>query len=61
MRIGADGVPREIQKRLKANTVKELIRGINKSLPVMKLTAMDQDVREYLLYCMLHLQHQLGQ
>ena len=61
MHIGADGVPHESLKHLKANAVEELIRGIKKKLPIMKLAAMDQDVRKYLLYCMLHLQRQLGQ
>ena len=53
-RIGADGVLRKSQKHLKANIVKELIRGIEKSLPIMKLAAMDHNVKEYLLYCMLY-------
>ena len=57
MRIGANGVPRRIQKHLKANTIKELIKEIKKILPITKLAAMDQDVREYLLFCMLHLKH----
>ena len=61
MHVGTNRVPYKIQKHLKDNTVKELIRGIKKSLPIMKLAAMDQEVREYLLYCMFSLQHQLGQ
>ena len=43
--IDADGEPCKIQKLLKVNAVKELIRGIKKNLPIMKLGAMDQDVR----------------
>ena len=41
MHIGTNGVPRKTQKHLKANTVKQLIRGIKKSLPIMRLTVMD--------------------
>ena len=45
--IGTDGVPHETRKHLKVNTVKELIKGIKKSLLIMKLAAMDSDIREY--------------
>ena len=53
--IGADGVLHASSESAfeGQHHVKELIRGIKKSLPIMKLTAIDQDVSDHLLYCIL--------
>lgn len=45
---------------MKADNVKELLRRIKYSVPITKFLAMDSNVREYLLYCALHVQATLG-
>ena len=55
-----DGTVREVKKRLQGNNVKELVRKMRFSIPLTKLLATDTTVREYLLYCALHVQSLLG-
>jgi hypothetical protein len=49
-----DGTTQQVRKRVKADNVKELLRKIKYSVPITKFLAMDSNVREYLLYCALH-------
>ena len=37
VKIGSDGIACQVHKKLRANTIKELLRGIKKSLPILKL------------------------
>ena len=37
VKIRSDGIACQVHKKLHANTVKKLLRGINKSLPILKL------------------------
>ena len=53
-KVGADGVARVIRKKVTGNTVKDLLRSVRKSIPVMKLIEADATVREYLMYTLLH-------
>ena len=54
VKIGSDGIAHQVHKSLPANTVKELLRGIKKSLPILKLLQLDPAVGEYLMYALLH-------
>ena len=54
VKIGSDGIARQVHKKLRANTVKELLRGIKKSLPILKLLQLDPAVCKYLIYALLH-------
>ncbi len=53
-KLGRDGTTKQVRKRVKADNVKELLRKIKYSVPITKFLAMDSNVREYLLYCALH-------
>ena len=55
-----DGTVRDVRKKVQGNNVKELVRKMKFSLPLTKLLAVDTSVREYLLYCALHVQALLG-
>lgn len=50
----------EVRKRVRGDNVKELLRRIKYSVPITKFLSMDSNVREYLLYCALHVQAALG-
>ena len=54
VKIGSDGIAPQVYKKLHANTVKELLREIKKSLPILKLLQLDPAVREYLVYALLY-------
>ena len=54
IKIGSDGIARQVHKKLCANTVKELLRGIKKSLPILKLLRLDPAVCKYLIYTLLY-------
>ena len=54
VKIGSDSIARQVHKKLCANTVKKLLRGIKKSLPILKVLHLDLVVREYLMYALLH-------
>lgn len=47
---GAKGKIKEVRKRINGGTVKELLRKLRTSIPVTKFVALDDNVREYLLY-----------
>ena len=47
-------------KPLKGNTAKELLRSLKTSIPIVKLTSVDPVLREYLLYTLLSIVHELG-
>ena len=55
----ADGSNKETHKKLKG-TMKEMIRSLRASVPLMKLMAADPKVREYLLYCAISLSAAMG-
>ena len=59
-RVMRDGTIREIKKKLGGNNIKELVRKMRFSMPLTKLLSADSNVREYLLYCALHVQAMLG-
>ena len=52
--FGSDGIAHQVHKKLYANTVKEPLKGIKKSLPILKLLQLDLAVHEYLMYTLLH-------
>ena len=54
VKIGLDGIARQVHKKLRANTVKELLIGIKKSLPILKLLLLDPTMRKYLVFALLH-------
>ena len=37
MKVGSNGLSQQIIKKTKANTIKELLHGIKKTLPILKL------------------------
>ena len=53
-KIRSDGITCQVHKKLRANTIKELLRGIKKSLLILKLLQLDPAVREYIMYALLH-------
>ena len=54
IKFGSDGIAHQVHKKLYANTVKEPLKGIKKSLPILKLLQLDPAVHEYLMYALLH-------
>ena len=54
-KVMKDGTVREVKKKVSGNNVKELVRKMRFSLPLTKLIATDSSIREYLLYCALHI------
>ena len=54
VKIVSDGIARQVHKKLRANTVKGLLRRIKKSLPILKFLQLDPAVREYLRYALFY-------
>ena len=52
-KVLGDGKINKTLKRFKGDTIKELVRSFCRSIPVMKLAMLDEDIREYLLYSLL--------
>ena len=46
-------------KSLKGDTIKEFVCYFYHSIPVMKLTMLDEEIREYLLYFLFLMQYAL--
>ena len=44
---------KKIHKKIKKDTVKELVCSFRRSILVIKLVMLDEDMREYLLYSLL--------
>ena len=51
---------KEIRKKFKRYPIKVLVRSFHRSIPVMKLTMLDKNIREYLLYSLFSMQYAMG-
>ena len=53
------GETRITSKKLKGNTAKDILRNLKTSIPIVKIASMDPTIREYLLYTLLSIYHEL--
>ena len=54
------GTGKEIHKKIKWDTIKELACPFHCLIPVRNLSILDEDIREYLLYTLFSMQYAMG-
>ena len=58
--FGMEQLKKYKKKWFKKDSIKELVHSFCSSIPVIKLSMLDEDIREYLLYSLLSMQYVMG-
>lgn len=57
---GARGKSREQRREIKTGNIKQLVRRFKTAIPLTYYLSIQDDVREYLLFCAIHAQAKLN-